>query len=77
MEIDFSGIGVMAQWYADELFGVFVLYEGPEILKRIRFSNCSDAHKSVVKFVVAYRAKDHKKLQAETDITSSSGKTKE
>lgn len=57
---DFTGIEV-TQSFVDELVGHLILRDGPDLLDRIVFKNCSDDTRAIVEFVVADRADQYLK----------------
>ncbi len=52
--LNFEGIQV-TQSFIDELIGVLILQQGPEVLTNIIFKNCSDDVEAIIKFVAADR----------------------
>lgn len=53
--LDFAGIAV-TQSFIDELVGSLILRDGPEVLQRIVFKNCSDDTRSIIEFVATDRS---------------------
>lgn len=53
--LDFAGIEV-TQSFIDELVGALILHNGPEILQRIVFKNCSNDTRAIIEFVVIDRS---------------------
>jgi hypothetical protein len=53
--IDFAGAAV-TQSFVDELVGRLILEQGPGVLQRIVFKNCSEDTRSIIRFVAADRA---------------------
>ena len=60
---DFSGVEV-TQSFVDELVGYLILRDGPDLLDRIVFKNCSDDTRAIVEFVVADRADQYLKTHS-------------
>lgn len=60
---DFAGIEV-TQSFVDELVGYLILRDGPDLLDRIVFKNCSDDARAIIEFVVADRADQYLKTHA-------------
>lgn len=58
VEIDFSGVGV-SQSFMDELIGLLVLAQGPDLLRRLIFRGCSEDVKAIISFVVNDRAQQY------------------
>lgn len=52
--LDFSGMSA-TQSFVDELVGVLVLRQGPDILKRLIFKGCSEDVRAIIRFVVIDR----------------------
>lgn len=53
--IDFTGVS-LTQSFADELVGALVLHRGPTVLERLTLKGCSDAVRTILKFVAADRS---------------------
>lgn len=60
---DFAGIEV-TQSFVDELVGHLILRDGPDLLDRIIFKNCSSDTRAIIEFVVADRADQYLKAHA-------------
>ena len=58
VSIDFTGVSA-TQSFVDELVGHIILNEGPEVLRRIVFKNCSDDTRAMLRFVTADRASQY------------------
>lgn len=54
VEINFSNVAI-SQSFADELIGVLLLKNGPDILNKLVFKDCSESVKAAIEFVVADR----------------------
>jgi hypothetical protein len=52
--LDFKGIEA-TQSFIDELLGVLVLQQGPEIVQRMRFRGCSEDLRETINFVLGDR----------------------
>ena len=52
--IDFAGAAV-TQSFVDELVGRLILEQGPDVLQRLVFKNCTDDTRAILRFVVADR----------------------
>jgi hypothetical protein len=57
--VDFGGASV-TQSFVDELVGRLLLEQGPDVLQRIIFKNCSDDTRAVIRFVTADRADQYR-----------------
>ena len=57
---DFAGIEV-TQSFVDELVGHLILRNGPDLLDRVAFKNCSSDTQAIIEFVVADRADQYLK----------------
>lgn len=55
VDLDFAGVDA-TQSFVDELVGVLVLEHGPNVLKNLKFKNCSPDVRAIVQFVVSDRA---------------------
>ncbi|TVQ85622.1 MAG: DUF4325 domain-containing protein [Chromatiaceae bacterium] len=53
--IDFADAAV-TQSFVDALVGCLILEQGPEVLQRIVFKNCSEDTRAVIRFVAADRS---------------------
>ncbi len=60
---DFSGVDA-TQSFIDELIGVLILSNGPEILDRLVFKSCSDNARAVIEFVAADRCDQFVKIHS-------------
>ncbi|WP_322825134.1 STAS-like domain-containing protein [Lamprobacter modestohalophilus] len=60
--IDFAGAAV-TQSFVDELVGRLILEQGPDVLQRIIFKNCSDDTRAVIRFVAADRVDQYLKAK--------------
>lgn len=60
---DFAGIEV-TQSFVDELVGHLILRDGPDVLDRIVFKNCSGDTRAIIEFVVADRADQYLKAHS-------------
>lgn len=58
ISIDFKGINV-TQSFIDELLGPIVLQEGPLLLEKINFKECSENAKAVIQYVLSARMADY------------------
>ncbi len=58
--LDFDSIAV-TQSFIDELLGVLVLKNGPEIVRRMIFRGCSKDVKEIIRFVIGSRTSDYLK----------------
>jgi hypothetical protein len=54
VEINFSKIAI-SHSFADELVGILLLENGPDVLERVIFKDCVDSVKAAIQFVVADR----------------------
>lgn len=61
--VDFAGAGV-TQSFIDELIGRLILEQGPDILQRIVFKNCSDDTRAIIRFVSADRVDQYLKTNS-------------
>jgi hypothetical protein len=61
--LDFAGIAV-TQSFIDELVGSLILRDGPEVLQRIVFKNCSDDTRSIIEFVATDRCDQYWRRRA-------------
>lgn len=61
--IDFAGASV-TQSFVDELVGRLILEQGPGLLKRVVFKNCSDDARAIIRFVAADRADQYLKTNS-------------
>lgn len=61
--IDFAGAAV-TQSFVDELVGRLILEQGPDVLQRIIFKNCSDDTRAIIRFVAADRVDQYLKTKA-------------
>lgn len=52
--LDFSGVEA-TQSFIDELLGVLVLEQGPELIERLVFRSCSEDVKAIINFVLSDR----------------------
>lgn len=52
--LDFNGVNLVTQGFMDEFIGVLIRSSGPSIIKNIKFKNCNEAIKGVIKLVVNY-----------------------
>ncbi|MBK1704751.1 STAS-like domain-containing protein [Halochromatium glycolicum] len=52
--IDFAGAAV-TQSFVDELVGRLILEQGPGVLQRLVFKNCTDDTRAILRFVAADR----------------------
>jgi hypothetical protein len=52
--VDFAGAAV-TQSFIDELIGRLVLEQGPDVLQRLVFKNCTDDTRAILRFVAADR----------------------
>jgi hypothetical protein len=57
--IDFAGAAV-TQSFVDELIGRLILEQGPDVLQRIVFKNCSEDTRAIIRFVTADRADQYR-----------------
>ena len=56
--LDFKGINMITQSFADEIVGVFIREKGLDFVKnRIKIKNANDLVKVVIKFVISYSKK--------------------
>jgi hypothetical protein len=62
--LDFSGIEV-TQSFVDELIGPLVLSEGPDLLRRLAFSHCTENAQAIIRFVVSSRLADYAERHAD------------
>ena len=53
--VNFEGVEV-TQSFVDELIGAVILRQGPEVLNRLVLKGCSQATKSILKFVASDRS---------------------
>jgi hypothetical protein len=58
--IDFAGAAV-TQSFVDELVGRLILEQGPEVLQRLVFKNCTDDTRAILRFVAADRVDQYLK----------------
>jgi hypothetical protein len=63
VSIDFAGVAA-TQSFIDEMIGVMVLQRGPAVLSSIRFKQCSDDVKAIVRFVASDRAAQYEAQHA-------------
>jgi len=61
--LDFTGVGIVTQSFIDELVGVLILEDGPEILQRLSFKGCNEDVQAVIHFVAASRSEDFLSIQ--------------
>jgi hypothetical protein len=61
--LDFAGIAV-TQSFVDELVGSLILRDGPEVLQRIVFKNCSDDTRAIIEFVATDRCDQYMRRRA-------------
>jgi len=61
--IDFANAAV-TQSLVDELVGRLILEQGPDVLQRIVFKNCSDDTRAIIRFVAADRVDQYLKTNA-------------
>lgn len=52
--VDFAGAAV-TQSFVDELIGRLILEQGPDVLQRPIFKNCTDDTRAILRFVAADR----------------------
>lgn len=52
--VDFGDINLITQSFADEFVGVLVRRDGVSILSNLKFKNCNDSIKDVIRLVVSY-----------------------
>ena len=52
--VDFAGAAV-TQSFVDELIGRLILEQGPDVLQRLIFKNCTDDTRAILRFVAADR----------------------
>ncbi len=60
---DFAGIEV-TQSFIDELVGALILRQGPAILERVVFKNCSDDTRAIIEFVATDRCDQYLRTRA-------------
>lgn len=60
---NFAGIEV-TQSFVDELVGRLILRDGPDLLDRIVFKDCSSDTRAIIEFVVADRADQYLKIHS-------------
>ncbi len=58
--IDFSTISV-TQSFIDELMGILILKNGPDLISRIAFKKCSTDVKEIIRLVIGKRINDYRK----------------
>jgi hypothetical protein len=58
--IDFAGAAV-TQSFVDELVGRLILEQGPGVLQRLVFKNCTDDTRAILRFVAADRTDQYLK----------------
>jgi hypothetical protein len=58
--VDFAGAAV-TQSFVDELVGRLILEQGPDVLKRLVFKNCTDDTRAILRFVAADRVDQYLK----------------
>jgi hypothetical protein len=58
--IDFAGAAV-TQSFVDELVGRLILEQGPDVLQRLVFKNCTDDTRAILRFVAADRVDQYLK----------------
>ena len=46
--IDFEGVELITQSFSDEFLGPILAYEGQEILRKIKFKNCSEEIQTII-----------------------------
>jgi len=61
--LDFAGLAV-TQSFVDELVGSLILRDGPEVIQRIVFKNCSDDTRAIVEFVATDRCDQYLRRRA-------------
>jgi len=61
VDVDFTGVEATHS-FLDELIGVLVGVQGPDVLRLIAFKGCSDTVKGILQFVANDRAKDFRRL---------------
>lgn len=61
--VDFAGATV-TQSFADELVGRLILEQGPHVLQRLVFKNCTDDTRAILRFVAADRLDQYLKKSA-------------
>jgi hypothetical protein len=57
VSLDFEGINLVTQSFIDEVLGVLIRKKGPIVTSQIKFKNCNESVKGVVKLVVSYSSK--------------------
>lgn len=55
IDLDFNWIDGVTHSFVDELIWAFIFYDAKRALDILKFSNCNDDVKSVIKFVIADR----------------------
>jgi hypothetical protein len=58
--VDFANVHP-TQSFVDELIGVLILENGPEVLSKLRFANCSRDVQSILHFVANDRIEDYER----------------
>jgi hypothetical protein len=58
--VDFAGAAI-TQSFADELVGRLILEQGPAVLQRLVFKNCTDDTRAILRFVAADRVDQYLK----------------
>jgi len=61
--LNFQGVQV-TQSFIDELVGVLILQDGPDILTRIVFKNCSEDVEAIIRFVATDRSDQYIKAHS-------------
>lgn len=61
--IDFAGLQA-TQSFVDELIGVLILRQGPDVLERIVFRACSDDVRAIIEFVATDRCDQYLKTRS-------------
>jgi len=62
INLDFTWINNTTHSYIYELIWAFIFYDGNIALKRIKFTNCNENLKSIIKFVIVDRYNKEKQV---------------
>lgn len=76
VRIDFAGVSVGTS-FLDELVGILIVHFGSSILERLIFENCNDEAQGLLRFVVATRLEEQKKVGARSRLSDRPAPTKE